>query len=366
LGNLIVDHVPYVNNQRQILYAKLVFQPSTIPDKVSDPTREFLALWTGQIPCDQNGIPLANAIEASQTTPELELTIKYSLSLRLTQFHTDYYAMVTAYVKMLSSHATAIDQTVTAQTFRIREHEKSDYPFVYPDTASSRAGIVALTDRLRGQRLAIVGLGGTGSYILDLVAKTPVKEIHLFDGDDFLSHNAFRAPGAASLAELNTHPKKVARLCDLYSAMKKGIVPHEYGIKDSNVEELQGLDFVFLSMEGGHAKRTITERLTDWGISFIDVGLGIKTSGDILTGVVRVTASTPDQREHIQSRVDFNDPNPEDLYDQNIQISDLNALNAALAVIKWKKLMGVYTDLENEHFTAYSLDGNHMVNEDQR
>jgi hypothetical protein len=37
------------------------------------------------------------------------------------------------------------------------------------------------------------GLGGTGSYILDLVSKTPVNEILLFDSDDFLQHNAFRS-----------------------------------------------------------------------------------------------------------------------------------------------------------------------------
>ena len=55
-----------------------------------------------------------------------------------------------------------------------------------------------------------MGLGGTGSYVLDLVAKTPVWEIHLFDGDAFLQHNAFRSPGAPSLDELEAQPPKAA------------------------------------------------------------------------------------------------------------------------------------------------------------
>ncbi|WP_318271316.1 ThiF family adenylyltransferase [Sphingobacterium cellulitidis] len=46
--------------------------------------------------------------------------------------------------------------------------------------------------KLERQKIAIIGLGGTGAYILDMVAKTPVKEIHLFDGDSFDQHNAFR------------------------------------------------------------------------------------------------------------------------------------------------------------------------------
>ena len=70
--------------------------------------------------------------------------------------------------------------------------------FLYEDTASSRADIVTINSKLKSLRIGIVGLGGTGSYVLDFVAKTPVKEIHLFDGDTFDQHNAFRAPGAAS------------------------------------------------------------------------------------------------------------------------------------------------------------------------
>lgn len=54
-----------------------------------------------------------------------------------------------------------------------------------------------------------------------------------------------------------------------------------------------------------------------------------------------------------------------DEYAQNIQIADLNALNAALAVIKWKKLCGFYQDFEHEHHSTYTSDGNAMTNEDQ-
>jgi hypothetical protein len=39
-------------------------------------------------------------------------------------------------------------------------------------------------------------------------------------------------------------------------------------------------------------------------------------------------------------------------YDGNIQIAELNSLNAALAVIKWKKLCGFYNDRKAEHFSA--------------
>jgi hypothetical protein len=51
-------------------------------------------------------------------------------------------------------------------------------------------------------------------------------------------------------------------------------------------------------------------------------------------------------------------------YSQNIQIADINALNAALAVIKWKKLRGFYTDLGHEHNTTYGIDTNTITNDE--
>ena len=42
-----------------------------------------------------------------------------------------------------------------------------------------------------------------------------------------------------------------------------------------------------------------------------------------------------------------------------------NALNATLAVIKWKKLRGYYHDPGKEHFCAYTIANNRMANEDK-
>ena len=76
--------------------------------------------------------------------------------------------------------------------------------FKYPDANSNRAGISDLNMKFEGQKIAIIGIGGTGSYILDLIAKTNVAEIHIYDGDVFQLHNAFRAPGACAA---DTFPK---------------------------------------------------------------------------------------------------------------------------------------------------------------
>lgn len=86
----------------------------------------------------------------------------------------------------------------------------NDGVFVYLDTSSSRAGITARNQLLELSKVAaIVGLGGTGTSNLDLLTKTPIRNIHLYDADTFSSHNAFRAPGAASVDDMAAQITKV-------------------------------------------------------------------------------------------------------------------------------------------------------------
>jgi hypothetical protein len=63
--------------------------------------------------------------------------------------------------------------------------------------------------------------------------------------------------------------------------------------------------------------------------------------------------------------VPFSDGDGQNEYALNIQIADLNALNAALAVIKWKKLFGFYVDLDAEHHCSYTIDGNALINDNR-
>jgi hypothetical protein len=92
--------------------------------------------------------------------------------------------------------------------------------------------------------------------------------------------------------------------------------------------------------------------------------MGVDLAGDALRVILRVTTSTSQKRDHFRKRVPFAEGVVENDYSRNIQIADLNALNAALAVIKWKKLCGYYQDLEREHCSAYTINGNAIANED--
>jgi hypothetical protein len=212
--------------------------------------------------------------------------------------------------------------------------------------------------------VAILGLGGTGGYILDYVTKTPVREIHLFDGDRFLQHNAFRAPGAASGEELEKQPYKVDYFHGIYSKMRKGIVPHREFITAENLHLLEGMDFVFISMEAGPVKKPVIEKLLQLNIPFVEVGMGVYLRNNVLGGLLRTTAGTDKKSDHLWGRIPLSDGGVKNEYDKNIQIAELNALHAALAVIKWKKIFGFYADQRGEHYSTYAIGRNDTNNED--
>ena len=103
-------------------------------------------------------------------------------------------------------------------------------PFKIPNTFEARAAIGSVQDRIRDQSIAIIGLGGTGAYVLDLIAKTPVAEIHLLDSDDVDWHNFMRAPGAPTVKEIESRHKGRLRKVDYYhskyASLREGIHPH--------------------------------------------------------------------------------------------------------------------------------------------
>ena len=241
----------------------------------------------------------------------------------------------------------------------------NDDIFKYPDTNSSRAKIEYLNRKFKDQKIAIIGLGGTGSYILDLVSKTPVKEIHIYDGDVFELHTAFRAPGAIDGAKLDAEPglKKVKYYYDVYSKMHGGIIPHDEYFTEHNLKELNGFDCVFVSVDKNKARSMIARGLLSMKVPFIDVGLGVNMHDDSLMATIRVTMGTKRKNNHLRLRIG-EDETEENEYAPNIQIADLNCMNAVLAVIRWKKMIGFYHDLKHEHHTLYLLNTNKLINDD--
>lgn len=363
---IVISNVPYVNTAKEICYGTLVSEISIAQGRAVKPQTHVLH-FAGDLPCNKDGVVIEAIRNSSKFNTLGGVDINHTFSNRPPNGYTDYYHKMTQYIAIISNPARAIDKLVTAQTFKVIEDKDEEYSLYYLDTNSSRVAIDTISKKLMGLKIGIIGLGGTGSYILDLVAKTLVEEIHLFDRDYFLQHNAFRSPGAPSLKMLNGRKRrKVTYLDGIYSKMHRGIKVHPVYIEEDNLDLLEELDFVFMGIDKSTPKKFISAYLIKKEIPFIDVGMGVDRIDDALEGLLRVTLCTPKFKSSVEDmkRVSFADGDEDDEYSTNIQIAELNLINAGLAVLKWKKYFGVYHDQEGEHNATFTISLNSILNED--
>lgn len=365
-GHLLLKCVPYVNARKEVARGTLV-TVLTLAGDLTAPPADHTVMWIGEYPCRADGAPIESIRNSSgRQVLDRGLEIDHRFSNKRSDGKPDenFRDKMIRYVTILSGPAAVLDPSATACVNQFVESPDEDSPLVYADSASTDAGIFAVSRKLELRSVGIVGVGGIGAYVLDLVAKTRVREIHLFDGDVFLQHSAFRSPGAASCDELRAILPKVDYYLAKYSKMHRGIVPHGFYLDAASLEELRGLDFVFLCLDRGSVKKDIIAKLVEWQIPFIDVGMDVRVTDDALGGILTGTTGTKDKHDHLARRLAYADADPDADYSKSIHIADLNMLNAALAVIRWKKHCGFYRDFGHEHFTAYSIDTNSLANEE--
>ncbi len=353
VGNhLIVERVPYVTTAKAVAYGRLALPVVFSGDVVQDTSGDHRIWFIGEMPCDQHGQPIPGpSPEAHAITPDLSADFMISSKPRIGGHYANTYDKITSYVRILSHPAKALDPTVNPMPGAGWTEAPDDLPFVYPDTGTARAGLAEMNARFRSHRIGIIGLGGTGSFILDQVSKTWVDEIHLFDGDVFDNHNAYRAPGAADIEDLKLRPNKADHFARVYSHMHTGITAHPVFITAENLELLADCTFVFMAAADADDKPAILAWLFERGIPAIEVGMGIRDEGGQLSGLLAVVNHFPGMPKSAISTT----PGAPDEYDRNIQTADLNCLNAMLAVINWKKYLTYYAEFEPVDETVYRI-----------
>lgn len=366
-GFLVVHSVPYLNAQKQVALGKIVTDLTLNNDKTEKPA-DHQVWFAGDHPCNCDGSMISQIRHTSETTTLCEgVTVQHRFSCKPEGNYRDYHAKITRYIEIIQNQAKAIDPKADARTFKPVVSSEDNAVFLYTDSASSRAGIANVMRKTAMRKIAIIGVGGSGAYVLDLIAKTHVWEIHLFDGDDFLQHNAFRAPGAASFQILEEKLKKVDYFAQMYRQMRRGIFTHPDYVTEETIDQLAGFDFVFICVDKPAVRKLLFDFLTKARIPFVDTGMELELleAEQCLIGTCRVTFSTPEKSEHFPKHVSLEAAAvADDLYATNIQVADLNALCATMAVIKWKKFCGFYQDCYGEHQSAYAINAHQLTRDE--
>lgn len=344
-GYLVFYGLPYLDQAGQLKYGDWA-SPVDLNGPVIDPPSNHQAWWRGSRPCDQQGRELRLGGGPDRVTITRDLVTDYSFSYKL---HDESGAMrayrsfdekVQTYLDTITAPAmAAYPQATPLRAIEVKAAAQAS-PLRFPDTMSSRYHINDLSALLRDKKVAIIGLGGTGSHILDFLARTHLQQIALFDDDKVHVHTMFRLPGfiAQAIGKL-----KVEVLARHYDQWHAGIEPVAERITLENVARLKEFDFVFVSVDDGPARRLIIDWLSANDVPFVDCGMGLNRSTVGLSGFVRITgvdrAAFDDNVGTVRLPVENA---KEDEYRKQAQIIELNALNATMAVIRFKQHFGVF------------------------
>lgn len=368
-GYMIVRDVPYLDASRAYqlgaIVTKLVF---TDNEHVRQDDHQIF--FAGSHPYNMDGSQIGNlaggpttltlSAEASDVVVQRRFSNKPRVNGQLVGFDS-FFDKIESYVGIISGPAMATyPGRKEPLTYRTVEKAAEDAIFKIHDTMTSRAEITGLSAKFHNEVVAIIGLGGTGAYTLDFLAKTPVKEIRGFDRDPFHVHNAFRSPGRFEHHEFNLSKAEMYQA--RYDNLRHGLKLEAKFIDASCASDFEGVTFAFVCVDKGSSRASIFDLLIGLGIPFIDVGMGLSRKQGALSGMMRATYYAPETAAAVRAMelAELSD-RPNEEYRVNIQISELNALNAAIAVIKFKRLKGFYVEKAPDFHVLFDLADGKMT-----
>jgi len=346
---LIVRDMPYLDVNRKLQTGAIVTKLKFV-DKDHVEQEDHQIFFAGSFPHNLDGTPVRNlaggeiTLALSHASKDVVVQRSFSHKPVKTGKYENFLDKIETYVAVISGPAMALyGDEANPYTFRTVENNP-DSVFKFHDTLTSLAEITDLAAKFKEDIVAIIGVGGTGSYILDLLVRTPVKEIRFFDNDKLYIHNIFRSPGKTHEAEFNQAKVKIYK--DRYDDFRHGLKPEQKFVDATCEADFEGVTFAFVCVDKGSSRSGIFDLLIGKKIPFIDVGMGLDRNkhDNSLTGMVRTTYFSVEHAQQVrdQNLADMSD-NPNDIYRTNIQLGELNALNACLAVIKFKQLRGFYS-----------------------
>jgi hypothetical protein len=351
-AHLVVRDIPYLDNNLALQVGAIVTKLEDIDGKRVK-QGDHQVLFAGSSPYGLDGKPIPNlsdrtahvALRKSGVTVQRQFSNKPLEAFQdPTKTFPDFFAKIEHYVKLISG--PAIDRygdRAKFLTFRIDEDEAEASVFKFRDTLTSRAEIGDLAQLFNEEVVAVIGLGGTGSYLLDLLVKTPVKSILGFDGDLYHVHNAYRSPGHLEQSELGLSKADVYQ--SRYENFRNGLRIQRKYVDDTSFPDFEGVTFAFVCVDKGPARSKIFDLLISRRIPFIDVGMGLNRKQGPLAGLLRITYYSAEHAQETRDKqlAEMGD-DPSDIYRVVVQTAELNALNACLAVVRYKQLRGFYVN----------------------
>ena len=181
-------------------------------------------------------------------------------------------------------------------------------------------------------------------------------------------HNFMRAPGAPTAKEIESHRNtsvlKIDYYHSKYASLREGIHLHAYHVDSPSMFDeflsAHPIEYAFVCIDqltDGDSSRqdAVYQALSEAKIPFIDSGVSLTLDNCSVSGAVTTSAycngSMAWKNAIPNARVEGNAPGY-----HNIQLPEVNALAAALAVMEWRRRTGQYANESSSFLHKFRLE----------
>jgi len=209
------------------------------------------------------------------------------------------------------------------------------------------------------ERVAIIGLGGVGAWIADIVVKADPREVHGWDHDCIEPKNILRMPGGIDPNVWIGRPK-ASWFQKTYSLIHTNVHGHNAKVQSENLQEvIEGITFAFVAVDEADDRMMVCDALANAGIPFVVAGLSpVRKDKRVKVSIRIVTAhiGVPSWREAIPQVGQAG----QDDYG-SLDLPDVYSVTASWAIQSWRKMRGQFWQEQREECLDYSASDQSLI-----
>ena len=250
-----------------------------------------------------------------------------TLSYKPEEGYKNAWEALSAYANFLCGHYHGMSAEPT----------RSNRPYTF-DLPPQDDEAAMWTSHVSQEKVAIIGLGGVGSWIADLVVKSDALEVHGWDYDYIESKNILRMPGAVDPRMWINKPK-AEWFKEAYGRVHANVSDHNVKVTSDNVKEvLADTTFAFVAVDLDEDRTMICESLANAGIPFVVAGLSLTREVGQVSFSARIITAYPQSSTWETLLPHVGQAGQEDY--GSLDIADAYSIVAGWAVQSWRKMRG--------------------------
>ncbi|MCY4261738.1 MAG: ThiF family adenylyltransferase [Candidatus Dadabacteria bacterium] len=233
--------------------------------------------------------------------------------------------------------------------------ERVERPYTFQILGEKSRDEVQWLDLVRGEKIAVVGLGGVGAWIADLLSKADVAEVHGWDADVIEEKNIIRMPGAVNPCWIGKPKAKWFE--ETYRQIHRQVFGYPKNVTDQNANEIcMNTTFGFVAVDNEDGRKVACNAMAGAKIPFIDVGIALDRRDSEVTASIRLTINWP-HRDAWQKAIPKVGKVGQEVYGK-LELPDITAIAAGLALQSWRKMRGQMAQDKASECIVYRAETN--------